>query len=162
MYTWLPGCLAGCCLAGWLLAGCWLAGWPRQKKVQTFLGDFISTFPGNLAIEWPSTRLHSISKFPGNSGMKCVWTRKSTWIPHRKNKFEDQGSFYSGVPRELRNRIIMFWEWFYSLHIMYLVLTYNILSPNNRCSKNMAPVWRSDSYRFGSGKRDRPPIPPSL
>ena len=26
--------------------------------------------------------------------------------------------------------------------------------------KNMAPVWRSDSYRFGSVVRDRPPIPP--
>ena len=24
----------------------------------------------------------------------------------------------------------------------------------------MAPVWRSDSYRFGSVVRDRPPIPP--
>ena len=28
--------------------------------------------------------------------------------------------------------------------------------------KNMAPVWPSGSYRFGSVKRDRPPIPPSL
>ena len=24
----------------------------------------------------------------------------------------------------------------------------------------MTPVWRSDSYRFGSVVRDRPPIPP--
>ena len=26
--------------------------------------------------------------------------------------------------------------------------------------KKMTPVWPSGSYRFGSGTRDRPPIPP--
>ena len=41
-----------------------------------------------------------------------------------------------------------------------ILFSYDILSPYNRCSKKMAPVWRSDSYIFGSVVRDRPPIPP--
>ena len=28
--------------------------------------------------------------------------------------------------------------------------------------KKTMPIWPSGSYRFASGKRDRPPIPPSL
>ena len=28
--------------------------------------------------------------------------------------------------------------------------------------QKMMPIWPSDSYGFASGKRDRPPIPPSL
>ena len=40
-------------------------------------------------------------------------------------------------------------EYMYCLHI-------------TESHKNVTPIWPSDSYRFASAKRDRPPTPPSL
>ena len=36
------------------------------------------------------------------------------------------------------------------------------ISDKYRDVQKMMPIWPSDSYGFASGKRDRPPIPPSF
>ena len=149
-----------------------------RKKVlcETF---FLNLFHNSLGnVEWNHTQSAPIlfNKSLGIIEWNRGGPRKWYGILNRKDNFEDQGWFYSVIPRDLWNRIKVLWGWFYSVHIMHLVLTMNILSPYNRyrlymlcsynnlspykrISKNMTPIWTSDSYRFGSVVRDRPAYP---
>ena len=128
-----------------------------------FFLDFISTVPGNVEVKSPRMGVTLFQHFPETFKWNEGNPRKDLHIigPYigRQRKFGSRPfallhSFQKTVKQNqgfLRVNL-------FSSQKTYLVFIQYIVSIK-QMFKNMAPVWPSGSYRFGSVKRERPSIP---